>query len=53
MTDEQLKQIQQELFFKLGVGKIDLHHFESVREIVVVKENEPLLPQNILHIFQY
>lgn len=52
MNDQQLLEIQQQMFFQLG-HKVDLYHFENIREIVIVKENMPLIPENTIKIFKY
>jgi hypothetical protein len=53
MSDQQLQQIHQQLFFQLNVGKIDLYHFEKIREIVVVKEGMECKPENAIKVFKY
>jgi len=53
MTDEKLKEIQQQLFFELNVGKIDIYHFERIKEIVVVRHGDTLEQENILKVFKY
>lgn len=53
MTDEQLYEIMQQLFFELNVGKIDLYHFERIREIVVVKHGDILNQDNVIKVFRY
>lgn len=53
MNDQQLELIQQQLFFELGVGKIDLYHFERIREIVVVRSGEILSNETALKTFSY
>jgi hypothetical protein len=53
MTDKQLEEIQQQLFFELG-QKIDLYHFEKIREIVAVR-HEGLITnkEDVLKVFKY
>jgi hypothetical protein len=53
MTDQQLLDIQQQMFFQLGIGKIDLYHFPTVREVVIVKHGNLLIEQNVLKVFKY
>lgn len=52
LTNEQLIQIQQELFFQLGF-KIDLYHFERIHEIVIVKHGDELKPENVVKVYSY
>jgi hypothetical protein len=52
MTDEQLKEIQQQMFFELG-HKVDVYHFERIREIVIVKHGDPLIMENAIKVFHY
>lgn len=52
MKDQQLLEIQQQLFFQLG-HKIDLYHFEKIREMVIVKHGEILTPENVIKVFNY
>lgn len=52
MTNEQLIQIQRELFFQLGF-KIDLYHFERIHEIVIVKHGDELKPENVVKVYSY
>ena len=43
MTDNQLKELQQQLFFEFG-RKVDIYHFEKIREVVVVEYMQVLSP---------
>lgn len=52
MNNKQLEEIQQQLFFQLG-HKVDLYHFEKVREIVVVKHGNLLTQENVIKVFKY
>jgi hypothetical protein len=52
MSDEKLKEIQQQLFFEYGF-KVDIYHFESNREIAVVKHGNSFASYNILKSYKY
>jgi hypothetical protein len=52
MTSKQLEEMQQRLFFEFG-HKVDIYHFENIREIVVVTHGEPLTPTNPLKVYKY
>lgn len=52
MNEQQLENIQKELFFKLGY-KIDLYHFPELREIAIVQANDPLIPDNVIKSYKY
>lgn len=52
MTDQQLQEIHQQMFFEFG--KCDLYHFEKHREIVIVKQNGDIKnKEDILKIYKY
>lgn len=52
MDNKQLENIMAQLFFELG-HKIDLYHFENIREIVIVKHGELLKIENVIKTFKY
>jgi hypothetical protein len=52
MNDEQLKQLQAELFFEFGF-KVDVYQSEFHRGILVVPHGQPLIFQNVIKVFNY
>ena len=52
MNEENLKELQQSLFFELG-HKVDLYHFERSREVVILKHGDEFKEENIIKILSY
>lgn len=52
MDNQQLLNLQAQLFNYFGF-KIDLHHSEEHRGILVVKHDQPLKRMNVIHAISY
>jgi hypothetical protein len=51
-TMEELKKLQEQLYWQFGT-KVDVHHSEKHRGIIVVPHGSPLNPFNVLATYSY